>query len=149
MTPASGYHIASVLVDGVALLPAPSSYTFSNVTADHSIAVTFSNAAASTTELSLYSSASRVRLRKSVTLSGALDSFMDLPTVGLAVRYEVKKPGASAWTLMRSCITNVFGASHASMKLTKVGTYRFRARFLGTEILAASDSPVVRVVARR
>jgi len=40
-TPAANYHVASVVVDGTALTTTPSSYTFSNVTADHTIAVTY------------------------------------------------------------------------------------------------------------
>jgi GH18 family chitinase/lysophospholipase L1-like esterase len=39
-TPSIGYHVADVLVDGVSV-GAQSSYTFSNVTADHTISVTF------------------------------------------------------------------------------------------------------------
>jgi hypothetical protein len=39
-TPSSGYHITGVLVDSVSV-GTPSSYTFQNVTADHTIAVTF------------------------------------------------------------------------------------------------------------
>ncbi len=40
MTPSTGYHVADVLVDG-ASVGAVSSYTFSNVTADHTIEVSF------------------------------------------------------------------------------------------------------------
>ncbi len=40
MTPASGYHVASVLVDG-ASVGAVSTYTFSNVAASHTITATF------------------------------------------------------------------------------------------------------------
>jgi sugar lactone lactonase YvrE len=41
-TPAANYHVASVTVDGTALTGTlPSSYTFSNVTTDHTIAVSF------------------------------------------------------------------------------------------------------------
>jgi uncharacterized repeat protein (TIGR02543 family) len=41
-TPASGYLVTSVVVDGTPIIPVPASYTFSNVTAVHTIAVTFS-----------------------------------------------------------------------------------------------------------
>lgn len=40
ITPATGYHVADVLVDGVSV-GAVTSYTFANVTADHTIAVSF------------------------------------------------------------------------------------------------------------
>ena len=40
ITPAGGYHVADVLVDGVSV-GAVTSYTFSNVTADHTISATF------------------------------------------------------------------------------------------------------------
>ena len=39
-TPGTGYHVADVLVDGVTV-GAPASYTFANVTAKHTISVTF------------------------------------------------------------------------------------------------------------
>ena len=42
MTPASGYHVGAVLVDGVSV-GTPTSYTFSNVTANHTISVTFAS----------------------------------------------------------------------------------------------------------
>ena len=41
-TPASGYRVASVVVDGTPVTPVPANYTFSNVTAAHTIAVSFS-----------------------------------------------------------------------------------------------------------
>ena len=41
VTPATGYHVASVLVDGTAATLTAGTYTFSNVTANHTIAVTF------------------------------------------------------------------------------------------------------------
>jgi Divergent InlB B-repeat domain len=41
ITPDTGYHIDTVTVDGNPVIPAPSSYTFSNVTGTHSIAATF------------------------------------------------------------------------------------------------------------
>ncbi len=40
-TPNTGYHIANVVVDGVPLGTTPGSYTFSNVAANHTIAVSF------------------------------------------------------------------------------------------------------------
>ncbi len=42
MTPATGYHVAGVTVDG-SLVGAVTSYTFSNVTANHTIAATFAS----------------------------------------------------------------------------------------------------------
>lgn len=42
MTPSSGYSVANVIVDGVSV-GAVSSYTFTNVQADHTIAVSFTN----------------------------------------------------------------------------------------------------------
>jgi sugar lactone lactonase YvrE len=39
-TPSAGYHVLSVTVDGT-LVGAPSTYTFSNIQSDHTIAVTF------------------------------------------------------------------------------------------------------------
>ena len=42
ITPASGYHVAELLVDGVLVTPA-TSYTFTNVTASHTITANFDN----------------------------------------------------------------------------------------------------------
>jgi hypothetical protein len=41
ITPDSGYHIASLTVDNVTVAPLVSTYTFDNVTSNHSIAATF------------------------------------------------------------------------------------------------------------
>jgi hypothetical protein len=43
MTPAAGYQVASVFVDGVLVPGTPTSYTFNNVQAIHTISVTFAN----------------------------------------------------------------------------------------------------------
>ena len=48
ITPNTGYTVASVTVDGTALSSPVTSYTFSNVTANHSISATFAAAAPST-----------------------------------------------------------------------------------------------------
>ncbi len=42
IAPDPGYHVESVSVDGGALTPPPTTYTFTNVTADHTISTTFS-----------------------------------------------------------------------------------------------------------
>ncbi|MHB8780960.1 MAG: beta strand repeat-containing protein [Candidatus Geothermincolia bacterium] len=41
ITPEAGYHVAELLVDGVAVEPPVETYTFSGVTADHTIAASF------------------------------------------------------------------------------------------------------------
>ena len=41
ITPNTGFSTASVLVDGIAQVPVPGSYTFTSVNADHSISATF------------------------------------------------------------------------------------------------------------
>ena len=41
ITPAAGYYVATLTVDGTAVVPATKSYTFTNVTASHTIAATF------------------------------------------------------------------------------------------------------------
>jgi hypothetical protein len=41
ITPNPGYSVASVRVDGIAQVPIPGSYTFTNVIADHNISATF------------------------------------------------------------------------------------------------------------
>jgi uncharacterized membrane protein len=43
MTPASGYHVATVSVDGTLVTGAPTSYTFSAVAANHTIAASFAS----------------------------------------------------------------------------------------------------------
>ena len=40
ITPATGYHVATLIVDGASVSPA-TSYTFTNVTAAHTISATF------------------------------------------------------------------------------------------------------------
>src|SRR5271169_6560987 len=63
MTPSAGYAIASVLVDG-ASVGAVSSYTFSNVTANHTISATFATTGGSGST--------------TVTLAPASDTFLNL-----------------------------------------------------------------------
>lgn len=66
ITPASGYHIASVRVDGINI-GAVASYTFNNVTANHSITATFAE-----TIVNTYTIIATAGLNGTITPTGAV-----------------------------------------------------------------------------
>jgi len=71
ITPVSGYTVADVKVDGVSV-GAVSSYTFSNVTANHTINATFKTATSSYAITASSSSGGTISPSGTVTLSGGL-----------------------------------------------------------------------------
>jgi hypothetical protein len=81
ITPASGYHVAKVTVDGVSV-GAPTSYTLSDITTSHTIAATFSNAAY-TISASISGSNGSISPSGSVSASaGSTQTFTVTPSTG-------------------------------------------------------------------
>ena len=68
ITPSTGYQIASLIIDGSAVAAA-SSYTFSNVTANHTISATFSAVVSNTPTATLTASPSSVTSGSASTLT--------------------------------------------------------------------------------
>ena len=133
ITPAAGYSIATVKVDGVSK-GRVSAYTFRNVNTNHAIAATFKRG----TSTALTASATTIRKGRYVALSARLKSstgrFADT-----YVRYEVKVPHSSRYVLLKRLKVSSAGRSHYRFKVLKGGTHYYRVRFLGnTTFLPAS-----------
>ena len=144
MTPATGYHVADVLVDG-ASVGAVITYTFTNVTADATISVTFA-ADKKATSTTLKASAKVVKVNKYVTLTGKLvggDSHCSL-------RFEVMKPGQKTYKLMKVVKVGASGVATCTTKVTAKGTWMYRVRFLGddTHLPAPLKSGIKVIVSR-
>ncbi len=122
MTPTTGYQVKSVLVDGVSV-GAVTSYTFSNVTAAHSISVTFAAKTSFTISASAGANGS-VSPSGSVTVSqGASQAFTIKPSGSYTVS-NVVVDGASVGAVTSYTFSNVqanhsISASFKSKKQTK------------------------------
>lgn len=150
ITPDSGFHIEAVIVDGVTI-PTVSTYTFTNVTADHTIMATFSNDAdtQAPTHLDLHVSSTSIRRYHYIRLSSVLSNSLPALFFGSQVRYEVRRPGSDEWRLLATALVDQDGRSHTGrIKLTRRGLYRFRARYLGTDDFMPATSNWVRVRVR-
>jgi hypothetical protein len=106
ITPATGYRVASVLVDG-ASVGAVTSYTFSNVTANHTISASFT---ANTTSYTITASAGSngsISPTGAVTMaSGASRAFTITPATGYKVS-NVLVDGASVGAVTTYTFSNV------------------------------------------
>jgi hypothetical protein len=150
VTPAPGYHIESLSVDG-AVIPKVSSYTFTNVQAEHTISASFSNDPEHplATHISLRSDSYSIRRGRTVRLSSVLTNSLPGLFFGVPVRYEVRRPGSSTWRLLQTRTVGLSGASNTTRVMLAVrGAYRFRVRFLGTDDFRASTSRTIKVVVR-
>ena len=133
ITPASGYHVASVLIDGHSV-GAVTSYPFSNVTADHTISARFvANAAApirrsTTTKLS---GPSTVKVKRILKLTGTV-----VPSAarGRVTIVKTRLVGRT-WKSAGSARVNISSGSYRySFKPTKKGKWRFVAKYSGVVI---------------
>ncbi len=140
IVPNAGYRVLDVLVDGGSV-GAVSSYTFTNVSANHTISATF--ATLIPTSLTINSSAYSVRVGVPFVLTGAL---RPAQPQGTLVVVEVLKPGTSRWSY--SSARGVDAASNWWYRYTPIvrGTYRFRARFNGNAVYAPSLSRTISVL---
>ena len=131
ITPATGYYIADVLVDGVSVGPL-SSYTFRAVSADHTISAGF--AAGVQTRLSIGVGDTTVDYGSSTPLTGVLyDSSDPLHEVGMGDRLVTVQSASSAtgpWvdlkTLTTSSVAGSVGAYTLSVAPTGPTYYRLR-----------------------
>ncbi len=149
--PDTGFQVSDVLVDGVSV-GATTTYTFTDVTADHTISATFSSVTTQTaTHISLRASTPRGRHgRDDVRLSSHVRNDAGLPFTSGQVLYQMEAPGSSQWTDIETVAVDADGHSSIRVELAAGwGTYRFRAMFLGTDVFLPSTSRVVRVHVRR
>jgi len=140
IVPNAGYRVLDVLVDGGSV-GAVSTYTFTNVTAPHTISATF--AAKIPTSVTINSSTFSTRVGRAFVLTGALRPAQPQGTV---VVVEVLRPGSSRWSY--SSARGVDAASNWWYRYTPIvrGTYRFRANFAGNAVYAPSVSRTISVL---
>lgn len=141
ISPDSDYEIATLLVDGVAAQVSNDAYyIFDDVTADHTIAVTFASTlqkCAATIRLTGLR-AGAIRLHKSVTVKGAVNPAHS----GKATVVIQRKVGArwvNAKTVART-INATSGAYSYSYKPQKRGSYRVKTSVAKTTLYTAATT---------
>jgi hypothetical protein len=119
ITPNAGYHVANVTVDGVSQ-GALTSYTFSNVTANHTIAATF---ALNTYTITTSAGANGTISPSSPTVNhGANQTFLIAANTGYHVA-DVIVDGASQGALASYTFNNVTAAGHTIAATFALNTY--------------------------
>jgi hypothetical protein len=145
ITPDAGFHITDVHVDGVSV-GAVSTYTFTNVQADHTIHAMFApDSELVETHVAMRADHTSVRRRHTIRITGFISPE---PEESVPIKFQVMKPGTGRWTSVSTRMTDDEGMWTASYRPTKRGTYRFRAVFKGDETLAPSISDTVKVRVR-
>ncbi len=134
ITPAAGYHVADVLVDGSSV-GAVQGYTFSNVTVDHTIAATF---AVDTSAVTLSSESATALPYGSVyrvrgTLTGGGEGL-----AGYTVTLQTAAPGGAYRDTSLVATTTSGGAFSFAVK--PVSKTHYRVRFAGADTYSASRS---------
>jgi hypothetical protein len=144
IAPATGYHIAGVLVDGVsnAGAIASGSYTFTDVQVAHTIAATFAANALTKlpTKLTITSNKTTVARGQTITFSGTI-----APNTGNGslVRVYIRNSASSTWML--SSVRSTYSSGHWSYAY-KIpgsharGTYYAQARYSESSRYLASVS---------
>ena len=155
ISPATGYYVADVLVDGVSVGPA-TSYTFTAVAANHTISAGF--APGVQTRLSISVRKTIVNYGSSTLLSGALyDSGDPLHEVGMGDRLVTAQSASSAtgpWVDLETLTTSSVAGSVGKFALTvtPTGSTYYRLRFVTGAgaglVYGGSISFVVRVGVR-
>jgi hypothetical protein len=136
ITPASGYRVADVLVDGVSV-GAVTTYTFSNVTANHAIAASFAaNAPVVPTPVTLstttkLSGPASIKVGRTLKLTGTVSPSAAPGKVTIVKTRLVGKK----WRSAGSATVSVSGGTYRySFKPTKKGTWRLVAKYTGGRI---------------
>jgi hypothetical protein len=116
ITPAAGYHVADVLVDG-ASVGAVTTYAFTNITANHTIAATFAPNSAHTITASAGANGSISPSGTVSVLSGANQKFTITPAAGYRVA-DVTVDGASVGARTSYTFNNVQAVHTISASFT-------------------------------
>jgi hypothetical protein len=140
MIPDAGYQVDTLTVDGSPVAATPA-YTFADVSAGHTIAVTFKPVAPATSNLSLTLAGLRsgaVRLGKTVTARGALK-----PARATRVTLTLQRKVGGKWvkvTTKTAPVNATSGAFSCVCKPAKKGAYRMQATVAGTTAYAKATS---------
>jgi len=134
-----------VLVDGVSA-GAVTTYTFTNVTAAHTIAATFAvtgTLTPSTTTLS--QSATTISWGSTVRLFGTVT-----PSVaGNSVTVQYRRSTSDAWVNLTTALVDSSGAYTRTISQMAMGTWYFRVNYSGSPTVAASTSGTAVVLVKR
>ena len=141
VTPSAGYKVATVLVDGAAATLTNGAYTFTNVTATHTIAVTFAvDVQKCSLTLSLSGLKSGVlQYGKSVTAKGTMK-----PAWAATVKITVQRKISGAWKTVttKSVAANATSGVYSwGYKPTKKGSYRLQTSVAASTYYTAATSP--------
>ena len=142
ISPSTGYHIADVRVDGVSV-GALSTYTFTNVTANHTISATFAANAKTASLTSINASATTIRYGSTVRLFGYV-----VPNAqGQQVTIQ-RYLGAGRWANLTTATLATNSSYTRTISKMSRGTWYFRTVYSGTTTVAGSTSRYVKVVVR-
>jgi hypothetical protein len=144
VTPDEGYYVQDVKVDG-ASVGAVTSYTFTEVTANHTIEATFAWTKLPTST-TLKASAKTIRRNGYIRLTATLRGGAGFSNT--VVRFQVKI-GKKAYKLLKNVKVNSKGVATYRYKVTAKGTRYHRVKFLGNATyLPAPVRPGIRLVVK-
>lgn len=145
ITPDVGYHIADVNVDGVSV-GAVGTYTFTNVTANRTIAATFAANAGPVSTTGIRLSSAQVLYGARIFLTGTVQP----NAAGQRVTLQRRSSTSTTWVnLTNSVITlNSSSVYYFAFSTTPRGTWYFRTVYPGTSTVAGSTSVSLRLIVR-
>ena len=140
VTPNAGYQVDAFTVDGAAATLTAGKYTFTNVAADHSIAVTFkAGVQKCTATIALTGLKSGVlKLHKRVTIKGVVK-----PAHSGKATVKIQRKSGAKWRTAKTVTRTVSatrGAYSYSYKPTKTGTYRVKVSVAKASAYAAATT---------
>jgi hypothetical protein len=130
ITPAAGYSVADVTVDGDSKGKI-SSYTFTNVTANHSISATFAKRPSWKVTLNLPKSS--VKVNTKVKYSGTVRTSTGRAGSGV-VTIQKRLASGGSWINWRTDRLNASGNYSITVKMTNRGTWSFHAKMPGDAV---------------
>jgi hypothetical protein len=140
ITPNAGYQVDVLTVDGIAVAAA-TSYTFSNVTANHTIAVTFKAAAPAPCSATIGLAglkAGALKLGKKVTVKGTVKP-AHAANATIAIQRKVGAKWVKAKTVVRPVNATSGNYSYAYKPLKK-GAYRVKTSVAKTATYASATT---------
>jgi hypothetical protein len=141
ITPSAGYQVDAVTADGAPVTLTAGTYTFTNVTADHTIAATFKPAAPTkcTATITLTGlKAGVLRRGKTVTIKGTVK-----PAHSGSAKITIQRKAGTRWVAAKSVtrpMNATSGAYSYGYKPTKIGTYRVKTSVAKTALYTAATT---------
>jgi hypothetical protein len=133
ITPAAGYSVADVLVDGTSV-GAVTSYPFPSVTANRTISATFAvTVTRMKWKVTLKLSKSSVKVNTKVKYSGTVRTSTGRAGSGV-VTIQKRRASGGSWINWRTDRLNASGNYSITVKMTNRGTWSFHARMPGDAV---------------